>query len=73
MEIRVSELNPAIKRKIKNTEHELEKKFYKAWSFINPKGEKILFGRFGKLRDDPTIVSLAVENLYCNGGWELIH
>ena len=47
-----STLNPAIKRKIKDKERDLEKKFYKIWSFVNPNGEEFLFGRFGKLKDD---------------------
>ena len=72
-DVLLPDLNPAIRRMIKEKEKLLGRKFYRAWPFTNPKGETFLFARFGRLRDDHTIVTLAHENKYCLGGWEPTH
>jgi hypothetical protein len=72
MTINPASLNPAIRRKIETLALELGKKFYKAWTFVNPKGEKFLFGQFGPLYEDFTVATIATENPYCCGGWEPI-
>ena len=69
MIINISTLNPAIRRKIKSKEKSLGKKCYKVWSFKNPLGEEFLFGRFGKIKEDWTPVTLATKCDTCIGGW----
>ena len=59
-------LSKAVKRKIKRKELYLNKKFYKAWKFTNRLGERFIFGRFGKLKGDNTIVTLAAYNTLIN-------
>ena len=57
-----AELSKPIRRHIKRKEKYLDKKCMKVWEFTNQLGEKFLFGRFGKLKDDHTIVTLATYN-----------
>ena len=55
-------LSRAIKRKIKRKEQSLKKRCMKVWWFTNRLGEKFIFGRFGLLKEDNTIVTLAAYN-----------
>ena len=68
-EYRISELNPAIKKRIKEYEEKYQKQCYKIWTFTNPNQEQFLFGRFGKLKDDNTIITLGHFNPDVLGGF----
>ena len=70
-QIKRSSLPTGLKRKIKAKEEYLSKKCFALWSFVNPNKEKILFGRFGKLKEDFIIVTLAFadDNLNKNWNW----
>jgi len=70
--MRTTHLNPAIRRRIKEKEKYLGRKCMALSEVENPLGETFLFGRFGKLRDDHTIVTIARKNKACIGGWEPI-
>lgn len=73
MKIKFCELNPAIKRRIKNKAVEIGKKFYSVWSYTNQDGDEYLFARFGKIKSDYTVVTIAIKNPCCNGGWEPLY
>lgn len=68
--MKISELNPAVKRRIKAKEALLGKKCYGVMSSTNRNGETYLYGRFGRLKDDWTPATIAIKNDACYGGWE---
>ncbi len=66
-------LNPAVKRKVKDLEKELQKKAYVLWEGVNPKGERYMFVRLGKKSDpDHTVATVAVYTTYVSGYWNAI-
>jgi hypothetical protein len=65
-QIKKSSLPKGLIRKIKFKEEHLSETL---WSFVNPNKEKILFGRFGKLKGDNTIVTLAFADYKLDGNW----
>lgn len=62
----MSLLSKAVRRKIKRKEIQLNRKFYKAWKFTNRLSESFIFGRFGRLKEDNIIVTLAAYNNLIN-------
>ena len=69
MQYRMSELNPAVKRHIKQKEKELNRKCRTMWDFTNPLGERFLFGSFCR-NWNRLIVTIAVHNPVVCGGWQ---
>jgi len=63
-------LNPAVKRKIKSLEQELEKKAYVVSDATNPLGERYLYVRLGKKKDPENIIAtVAVFDTAVIGNW----
>jgi len=65
-EYRKSELNPAIKRFIRDKELELDRTCRKTWHNRNPNGEIYLYGSFCKNRDR-LFVTIGYYNESVNG------
>lgn len=71
-EWRLAELTAALRRRIRQTEKDLDARCYKVWSGCRAGATNSLYARFGRLRGDNTVVLLAVANPVCRGGWEPI-
>jgi len=54
-----SQLSNSVKRNIKHKEKLLCKKCMSVWAFTNRLNEHFIFARFGKLKEDNTIATLA--------------
>jgi hypothetical protein len=68
MNIKKTELNPAVRRAIKRKEQKLNRICRKIWVQENKKGEEYLYGNFCKNRQGLT-VTIAVRNWSVIGGW----
>lgn len=66
MEYQRSNLSVGVRRIIKRKENELDRKCRKIWDFVNPNGERYLFGNYCK-NYDKLIVSIAYFKN--NVGW----
>ena len=64
---RKSELNPAIKRFIKEKEEELDRTCRQIWQQTNHKKETYLYGSFRKTAKDSVIVTIGIYNPSVNG------
>ena len=61
-------LNPAVRRYIKQQELQLGRKCRMIWSFTNPKNETFLFGSFCR-NYNQLIVTIAIHSPIVCGGW----
>jgi hypothetical protein len=64
-----SDLHPAIRRHIRHLERKHGRKCYAISEHTNHNNERHLFGRFGKVSDDPTVITVAYGTSAAVGGW----